>query len=286
MTTYWEFGFATWCALHLLNAAYLLPQTLVGYFGGATIEAVGIGTNLFFKPLQLRFGRTDWRFGLVPLNAYTKFFGASADNDPATEEHIKQNNLEHAVRFDDLPLAVRFLVLLSGPLSVLVVGIFLFCVPVTEGWPQVSVSADNPQMLAPTSVPMLGLADTPATIAGQVKLIRNTYFEFAYRFVTLSPLEGWGGPLSWIFSCAVAGAIAPTSWVSCIAVMCVAQGTLSLLPIPGLNGWPLARMILAILIGGSTSSGTDRAVTFGVLILLLIVILLLYRDLNWFLSIL
>ena len=74
------FVVVTIAALGLVQAIYVILQTIVGWFAGATIEAVsvGVGPNIFEKTIR----GVSWRVGAIPLGSYTKFFGCLMYHPP------------------------------------------------------------------------------------------------------------------------------------------------------------------------------------------------------------
>jgi membrane-associated protease RseP (regulator of RpoE activity) len=248
---------------------------------GTRAEVVQIGTNIFFKPLKFRWGHTLLQFGLLPLTAFIKFLDNSKDETSGHEEHFLTAEASPK-GFHELTPMRRVVVLLVGPTCTLLLGVGLLLLSVCLGGPQVNVKVPGDDVIAVSAVPGLTVAKQPATVAGQHALIRSTIGEFCLRFTTYGAMKGWGGPIAWIITCGYVGTVSTLAWVSCAALLIVANSALNLLPIPSMNGGYIVFAVWESIFGPFDEKLQLRLVLCGVLFIVAVFVYALFIDVCWF----
>ena len=260
------FIFFTLLLMHLCTVVYVLAQKFVGESCGAEVEVVGIGTNIFLKPIKVRWGPTLLQFGVLPISGFTKF------SDDCMAPHKG---------FRDLTPTKRVLVLVVGPTSSLLLGIGLLWLAVSIGAPQISVGRPVGMQEIVSAVPGLAVENQLVSIAGQQVFVRDTFGEFCLRIATFRSMKDWGGPIAWIMTCGNVGAISSLAWVSCASLLMVANGVLNLLPIPSLNGGHIFFAVWESILGRLSEPLELRLTLIGLLSVYAILGYVLILDLRW-----
>lgn len=275
------FVILTLLMMHLYAAIFTIVPKFVGEALGTRAEVVQIGTNVFLKPLKLRWGHTLLQLGLLPLTGLIKFLDSREDE---TLGHVERFPTAGASPkgFRELTPMRRVIVLAVGPACSLLLGLGLLWLSVCIGAPQVSVKVPKDNVIAVSAVPGLTVEKQRATVAGQQAFIRCTIGEFCLRLTTFRSMKGWGGPIAWIITCGYVGTVSTLAWLSCAALLMVANGTLNLLPIPSMNGGQIIFALWESIFGPCDEPLELRIALGGVLFILAIIVYALFIDVCWF----
>jgi membrane-associated protease RseP (regulator of RpoE activity) len=290
-----EIGFyilATVFMLHGCTFLYTYLQAIIGSQFGARALIIRVGTNVYFNPITLTLGPTRYEFGVIPFLGFTKFLGQddeASDHDEALYEEALRNedwnagNDEEPIRrFPELSIFGRLCVMISGPVSSIALGVVLLLVPVVMQWPQVAVGESIETKVSPVSVPHLGISGSSSTVDGQTEFVQETIVEFWRRIFEFESKEGWGGPFAWFVTCGAVGSVSPEAWISCVALICLANGLMNLLPIPSLNGGHIVLLFFEAIFGRMREPTELRITVWGLLAMLGVYAYLLSFDYVWF----
>jgi len=214
---------------------YHLATALVAASLGIRTREIGIG---FGPTVFKRVGR-HWTFrvGVLPLGGYTQF----AEPDLVDQDdNLPRDPPDHETGFYSgaTPLA-QMLTALSGPLSVMILGILCLAAPIALGARQLQACSPAESTVKPCGVPGLTLQGAPTSWRGQALLFRDTAVEFTIRLLTFRPLAGWGGPIAFFATFGSVGVLSLAAWLTCIGVLLLWMGAANLLPVPCLNGFML-----------------------------------------------
>ena len=265
----------TWLAFGAMHWLYVLTYARVGRACGGTVQEVKVG----FGPTVFRRTVRDvvYLVKLVPLGGSTKFL--DEEDEAADPEGVARSG---ATPFGRLPAPRRVLILASGPISSLLLGLILGAIALALPTSGVAVDPGAGVPIRPTGVPGLALTDRAATVESLGSLLRGAYVEFWRRVVTCDSLVGWGGSLAWVVTCAEVAVRSPAAWCTCLGAVCLSNGLLNLVPIPPLSGGQIALTLLETAVGRRIPSLTHAASTIGILAVLLFWLRICYADLIWF----
>ena len=222
--------FASGVVLWLLVFAYQGSTAMVGRRRGIIVEEVkiGMGPSLWIWQSQ---GQV-WRFKALPFAGNTLFRGMGHNEE-------KTESLEAlAGSFKAAPLASRFLVMVTGPLTILLIGVLLLGLAVMLGGNQlVTVSGERPEQ-----APGLAHDMRPSTWGGQLQLAEDTAGRYFTRLLSFRTLEGWGGWMAFLVTAGRVGAASAMDWVTLMGLTGLTMGCINLLPIPALNGFAILEL--------------------------------------------
>lgn len=270
----------TLVAFGIVQAVYALVQAFVGSAFGAGIEAISLG----FGPVLIdrTIGGVSCRISAIPMGSYTKFVGSDSQTDQS--ESVGFESEKGA--FEKLPRLSRLAVMLSGPVSSLVIGLICVSIPVAIGGDQVVVDSALPEVWKKNGVPHLTVAQYPSTWKGQETLFTSTALEFFMRIATLRSLSGWGGYIGWLSTMGSAGNDSPTVWLSCFGVTIFAIGVVNLLPIPTLNGFYILFLLIDPVFGKRAEAIRSTTSLIGAIAMLFLVFgRIILTDIMWILTV-
>ncbi len=267
------YSLLTIVAYGVVTAVYVVVQAIVGRAVGATVEGISVG----FGPKVLSFNRnsTDYTFRLLPIGGSTKFVGEPEDED----DLIQQNR---PLSFDELPVISRMLVVLSGPLSNLVIGLSLFYAATQFPNSLLIVEENAGNQINPSGVPNLAIEASAATISSQLEFFKLAVCTFFNKLVTFQSLEGWGGLLGFLTTC---GAVATHSfggWLSCLAILCLGTFLVNMIPIIPMNGGALVLLVCEPVLGKPSQKLLVGSMLLYFPIAIAACVRLLIADLHWF----
>lgn len=270
---------ATIAFIHFYTAVYVLAQARVGKWIGGEVLRIQVGVNVICSPFKVGWGKSKVWFGLIPLTGYTKFYGRDDELPDEWKIAYPRPRPLHA-----LSIIGRGLLSFAGPASNVVFGLALLAIPVMQGWPQVEVHVPGQMEVPVTSGPKIEIASTAATINGQQRLVKTAFVEFFSRAFAWEAQGKLGGPCSWIVICAGVAIQSPSAWVSCLALLCLGNGILNLLPIPGYNGGRVLLLVWEAVRGPISESAELRMAVTGLLLTVAVLAYLLWLDAAWIAS--
>lgn len=212
----------------LITAVYVVTQAVVGSAVGARVEVIALGTG----PVLYEFTRRGitYRLNWIPTGGYTKFFGHGEELDDEASSAANNPN------FEDLPPHRRIVILLSGPISNLVLGIILLGLPVVWQSRQLAVDPQALTPIAPSAVPNLGLQQQAATWHGQFKLFDEACLGF-FRAVLQWKVQGsWGAYVGFLITSGAVVSQDLGGWFTSLGVISLFLCGFNLAPFPALNG--------------------------------------------------
>lgn len=254
---------------------YVLSQSCAGMLLGTKVLCNSIGAG----PLcyQRKLFKIDWQLRLIPFSSFTKF----ASDEDLVEENFLHTDAASFHSFTDLPLTSKFLILLAGPASSILVGLLLLWVATHCNASKVAVALPEGQLISPSAVPQLTWNVSRANWQSHQELIQQSVLTYVPRLFTFQSLTGWGGPVGCMVTCAAALSQSPPAWLTCFGIICFSIGVMNLLPIPVLNGGTLLLYILKAMSGSELETFTTRANWFGIFVTFFVWFRLIYLDLTW-----
>lgn len=262
------FAFFTYLGFLSLTAAYVTAQAIIGHCLGLIVEKVSIGYDVP-ESLRLRIrGRYwHWQIGLLLIGGYTKFKNSDVPSmDVRSDDRARSvddswnasemTHLENAGSFEAATLGRRIVILLVGPFTSLIIGLFaigLGC------WvdPQRSLrwTTDPGRKLTASAVPGLVISEQPPSFLGQLQTALSVFSEGFQRLALFQPLDGWCGLVGWMTTGGTVGRTSSGTWLTFIGITGLINGIANLLPIGGLNG---GHILLNIIGGFSTRQSVKR----------------------------
>jgi membrane-associated protease RseP (regulator of RpoE activity) len=289
----------------VMTALYCLTMALVGRAAGISVErcAVGIGPTvsrltirgipIVVKPIPFS-GRTKFRdrgddapFTSVGGNLMADDAAQSSDRvqfDQATVDSQRDVNSPDSFQAASYP--VRVAVLLSGPLTSILLGLVLLALPVWAKAEKRLARFGGGELIEPSGVPDLRLETSPPSDTTQLQAVRQTAGDYFTRMISFRPLEGWGGYVACVVTSAVIASQSPWGWITCMGIVALSNGCLSLLPIPLLNG---GRLVLET-VGAVFAPVGERAFTrlsmIGLALILMAIGRMIWLDVTWLVGLL
>src|SRR5688572_7647036 len=162
-----------------------LGHYLVARWFGVKAEVFSIGFGRGIAGWTDRRG-TRWTIGWLPLGGYVRFAGDMSPASEPSREWLELPPEERAKTFQAKKLWQRFLIVLAGPLTNILVAILILCAfLLAYGQPRTAPVVD--EVLARSAAAEAGIrrGDRIVSVAGA----RVEYFEDISRFVILHPGE-------------------------------------------------------------------------------------------------
>jgi membrane-associated protease RseP (regulator of RpoE activity) len=262
---------------------YNISMLSVGLFFGARVEAMSVG----FGPVMFSFydRGIEYRFSWIPTGGYVKFED-DADLDPQILDERTYDPESRSRALLSLDPLSRLLIVSSGPVSSLATGLLMAHFAMQFPGSDLRLIPGETSNLPASGVPHLVMTNQRATWETYAHLSTDGVLPYWGKLLTFQALPGWGGLVGMLATCTAAGGKSPAAWVTCMAMIFVANGLINCLPIPPLNGWKMARYAAESVLGRGLPDEPTWFVICGILGLYLIQGRLLLNDLFWGLGLL
>lgn len=274
------YGLGALLALQLAIAVYHACMALLAVRVGIELREVQLG----FGPtlLRRRFGTWTLRLCLLPIGGSTQFKGFGAAEDDAAVDEDAAADEKSSGRFDRASGLVQLIIVLSGPLLVLAMGVVLVALPILARAPTLTVTDVEESQIRPCAFGGLAIRADPATVDAQVALFRDSLLEGTWRLVSFQSLDNWGGYTAFLITCGKVGEQSDWAWVSLLGVMYVWLGLINLVPLPTLNGFHACCAIYKMFTGRMVGERPRMALVLPALLVIFVWgTRFLYIDARW-----
>lgn len=233
MLTLILFTLATFICFQLINLLSMVVAAHAGRLFGVTVREVSLGYDIGRTIAQWQGRHWKWKIGNLPLGGYVKFKNLEED----TADGDRRNCIEQK------GVLARLIILLSGPISLLLVGALLLAIVSSTGSHILHYAPDSPKQIQPGSIPGLSVMaveekSDPMWVS-TLQLARQGFL----KFLLFQPLDGWGGYFgTWITGGAI-GQASLSAWMGWIGVIAILSALSTLLPIGGMTG---AQVVLTL----------------------------------------
>lgn len=300
---------ATLATMWLATAIYMMATAVVAQRFGVVIERVVIGFAPFGTCICWQGSEWQWQIGWLPLYGSAQFF-VSDTYDAAYHEYINGHragvpriadftDIKHeldkspvgrseapvppAGSFQAATPAAKTCLALAGPISQIALGLFLLLLPIILSTGQLKLSDTANTDVVLCAMGGLIVSDEPTNLLGQLELTSDIATEAFQKYVLFQPLNGWGGLIGSILTCAASGAYSIHSWFTCVGILLIVFAGANLLPLPTLNGGKAVIALAEIPFGSASyASGAVTAIMyFSLFATLIIAGRILWADANW-----
>lgn len=286
---------AVYLSIYLLHLVYVWTQAVVGNWFGIQVREVGIAVPAVYR----RKGKYwTWAFGLLPFTAYTKFRNAEEtydDSDPAYprpamhaaavaswESDAVQKRAVDPHSLQAAPWYARLLILLSGPVSNLLIGLVALLVPVWAGANQLALTSAAESEIHPCAVGGMAVQPAASSLSQQYHLIKNIGANAVWKYALWQNLDGWGG---WIGAWATTAACGKASiyfFFTAFGALATILGVANLLPFPILNGGAIVILLFETMRGSPLDPRRLSMIhTLAFLVVATVHVRIFYADFEW-----
>jgi membrane-associated protease RseP (regulator of RpoE activity) len=278
---------ATYLAIYAQYIVHPLGIALVARWFGIEFEEFRVG--LLLKVFQFKIGSVLYQFDLLPIGSYVKFPNPEMD-EPERAKEPSRNAPTAPLASDSLPDPARRLILeqpvlvrsaiyLAAPLSGILLGLMTLAAAMSLPNSRVVVEPSALHPVKPSAVPGLAITDQVATVESEREFFRDAFLAFWYppKFFQ----REWGGYIGMFVTCSAVGQQSLGAWLSCLGIIYLGWGLLSLLPLPIFAGGRVLIWWFEAAFG-RLSSKVDGTISFFSLLLLLVVYgMIFYCDARW-----
>jgi membrane-associated protease RseP (regulator of RpoE activity) len=177
---------------------------------------------------------------------------------------------------------LKLIIHLAGPLSTVVLGLLLICIPVVTYSRQLVVVPAGETGITPCACVGLAVQNAPATCEGQYQFFCDSAVYYLCRLITFRSLNHWGGPLGCLVTCALVAKHDLMAWLTCIGTISLAIGLGNLLPIPMLAGGHIVFLLYGMLTGREPSEKWQITLSLlGFCLVLVLFARTLWLDITW-----
>lgn len=273
------FALLTFAALLLCTLIYVGTSAIVAQRFGVSVVEIGLGIGPAIWQRQV--GTVLWRINLfVPLGGYAKFPDGTTPpmRDDAEPDLGDAQRIEPMApgSYGALSIPKKMLIVLSGPLSSICLGVALLLIPIATSQPQLAITPAEGRTIDGTRAV---ISTATSSWPGQVQYVADSGADYLWRLITFQSLEDRGGPIKFTVTSGRIGSQAPSLWLSSVGMLAFLLGCWNLLPFPPFNGW----ILLTIPFRKGQIAGEGPLLLAGLLFSLICLGRALWLDVRWLL---